>query len=179
MPKPYYKNNHKKIEEIIRVDHAGEFGAKRIYEGQIACTKNPSDKKLIKHMLDQEAEHLEYFDNQIKAGSSRPTALMPIWNIFGYLLGAVSAKCSNESAMLVTESVEEVIVDHYQEQIEYLETIKSKDHLLPKIKKFKHDETDHIHIALENNSSNARFHKTISTLVKTFCKTAIFLSKKI
>ncbi len=179
MPKPYYKNNNKKIEEIIRVDHAGEFGAKRIYEGQISCTKNPSDKKLIKHMLEQEAEHLEYFAHQIKDGNSRPTALIPIWNIFGYALGAVSAKFGNESAMLVTESVEKVIVDHYQEQIDYLETVKNNDQLLSKIKKFKQDEADHIHIALENNSSNAKFHRIISTLVKTFCKTAIFLSKKI
>ena len=66
MPKPYYTDNQNKIQEIIRVDHAGEFGAKRIYEGQIDYTKNPENKKIIKHMLDQEAEHLEYFDNQIK-----------------------------------------------------------------------------------------------------------------
>lgn len=179
MPRPYYPNNHKKIQEIIRVDHAGEFGAKRIYEGQIAYTKNVNDKKLIKHMLDQEAEHLKYFDNQIKDGNTRPTALMPIWNIFGYALGAISAKCGNESAMLVTESVEEVIVDHYQGQIDYLKSIKSKDQLLTKIKKFKQDEADHIHIALENNSANVQLHDTMSALVKTFCKTAIFLSKKI
>jgi 3-demethoxyubiquinol 3-hydroxylase len=179
MPKPYYQNCKEKIQEILRVDHAGEFGAKRIYEGQIAYTKNANDKKLIKHMLDQEAEHLEYFDNQIKAGKSRPTILMPIWNIFGYTLGAISAKCGNEAAMLVTESVEEVIVDHYQEQIDYLEKSDVKNPLLNKIKKFKQDEADHIHIALENNSSNARFRITTSAIVKTFCKAAIFLSKKI
>ncbi len=179
MPKPYYTDNQNKIQEIIRVDHAGEFGAKRIYEGQIDYTKNPENKKIIKHMLDQEAEHLEYFDNQIKNGNSRPTALMPIWNIFGYALGAISAKCGIKSAMLVTESVEEVIVDHYQEQINYLEDTKNKGQLLSKIKKFKQDEADHIHIAQENDSSNARFHKIISTLVKSFCKTAIFLSKKV
>jgi ubiquinone biosynthesis monooxygenase Coq7 len=179
MPKPYYPNSKEKIQEIIRVDHAGEFGAKRIYEGQIAYTKNSDDKKLIKHMLDQEAEHLEYFDSQIKDGKARPTALMPIWNGFGYALGAISAKYGNESAMLVTESVEEVIVNHYQEQIEYLEKADPKNPLLNKIKKFKQDEADHIHIALENNSSNARFRGTITTVVKTFCKTAIFLSKKI
>lgn len=178
MPKPYFSND-KKIQEIIRVDHAGEFGAKRIYEGQIAYTKNSDDKKLIKHMLDQEAEHLEYFDNQIKNGNARPTALAPIWNIFGYALGAISAKASNESAMLVTESVEKVIVDHYQEQIDYLNNVKSKNQLLTKIKKFKQDEADHIHIAIENNSANARLHDTISAIVKTFCKATIFLSKKI
>ena len=178
MPRPYFSND-KKIQEIIRVDHAGEFGAKRIYEGQIAYTKNANDKKLIKHMLDQEAEHLEYFDNQIKNGNARPTALAPIWNIFGYALGAISAKSGTESAMLVTESVEEVIVDHYQEQIDYLNSVKNKNQLLTKIKKFKQDEADHIHIAIENNSANARLHDTMSAIVKTFCNAAIFLSKKI
>ena len=179
MPRPYYLNDCKKIKEILRVDHAGEFGAKRIYEGQIAYTKNPKDRKLIQHMLDQEKEHLEYFDNQIKDGNSRPTALIPVWNILGYVLGAISAKFGKESAMLVTESVEEVIVSHYQEQIDYLEDIKSNDQLLSKIKKFKQDEADHIHIALDNNSSNAYLHNIVSPIIKAFCKTAIFLSKKI
>jgi ubiquinone biosynthesis monooxygenase Coq7 len=178
MPRPYYSNN-KKIQEIIRVDHAGEFGAKRIYEGQIGCTKNANDKKLIKHMLDQEAEHLEYFDSQIKAGNARPTALMPIWNVLGYALGALSAKFGNESAMLVTQSIEEVIVDHYQEQIHYLENSKNNEQLLTKIKKFKQDEADHIHIALENNSANALLHNTMSVIIKAFCRTAIFLSKRL
>lgn len=178
MPRPYYPNN-KKIQEILRVDHAGEFGAKRIYEGQIDYTKNRNDKKLIKYMLDQEAEHLEYFDNQIKDGNARPTAFMPIWNTFGYILGALSAKFGNESAMLVTQSIEEVIVGHYQEQINYLENSENNKHLLAKIKKFKQDEADHIHIALENNSTNALLYTTMSVIIKTFCKTAIFLSKKI
>lgn len=178
MPKPYFSNN-KKIQEIIRVDHAGEFGAKRIYEGQIAYTKNTHDKKLIKHMLNQEAEHLEYFNSKIEDGNARPTALMPIWNVLGYALGTISARLGNNSAMLVTESVEEVIVEHYQEQINYLKGIKSKDQLLSKIKKFKQDEADHIHIALENNSENVQMHDAISAMIKTFCKTAIFLSKKI
>ena len=82
---------------------------------------------------------LSNFYNQIKNGNARPTALAPIWNIFGYALGAISAKASNESAMLVTESVEKVIVDHYQEQIDYLNNVKSKNQLLTKIKKFKQD----------------------------------------
>ena len=119
MPRPYYQNIQKKVKEIIRVDHAGEFGANRIYEGQIDYTSNSSDIKLIKQMLKQEAEHLEYFDNKIKNGYSRPTILMPIWNIFGYLLGAVSARLGNESAMLVTEQIENVIVEHYDKQIKY------------------------------------------------------------
>ena len=179
MPRPYYQTNKDVIQEIIRVDHAGEFGAKRIYEGQIAHIKNADDKKLIKHMLDQEAEHLEYFDNQIKNRSSRPTALMPLWNLCGYALGAISARLGSKSAMLVTENIEEVIVEHYQQQINYLETSGYKGELLDKIKKFKEDEADHIHIALENNSQDSRFRKPISMAVKSFCKAAIFLSKKI
>lgn len=179
MPRPYYRNNQNKIQEIIMVDHAGEFGAKRIYEGQIDYTKNPDDKKLIKHMLSQEAEHLEYFDNQIKNGNARPTILMPIWNIFGYLLGAASARLGKESVMLVTEQIENVIVEHYSEQIEYLQRTNEHSGLLEKIKKFKQDEAEHIHIALENDSQRSRFKKPLSKAVQFFCKAAIFLSKKI
>jgi 3-demethoxyubiquinol 3-hydroxylase len=178
VPKPYFANG-KRIKEIIRVDHAGEFGAKRIYEGQIDYTKNPQDRKLIQHMLDQEAEHLEYFDNQVKNGNSRPTILMPFWSFMGYFLGSVSAKFGKESAMLVTEAIEKVIVEHYQEQIDYLEGTKNNNDLLAKIKKFKQDEANHIHIAFENDSKKASLHGLVSRVVRNFCKLAIFLSKKI
>lgn len=179
MPKPYFENKNKKIQEIIMVDHAGEYGAQRIYEGQLKYTKKLEDKRLIKHMLDQELEHLEYFENKIKNGIARPTMLMPLWKIFGYGLGAISAKMGLKTAMLVTENVEKVIVQHYQEQIDYLEKTDKKNSLLSKIKKFKQDEADHIHIAIDNDSKNAPFHKICSNLIQYICKSAIFLSKKI
>lgn len=179
MPKPYFSEKQKKIEEIIRVDHAGEYGAKVIYEGQIKYTKDPISKKLIKEMLEQELEHLEYFDKQIQNGHARPTILMPSWKFFGYGLGAISAKLGQETAMLVTENVEEVIVEHYQEQIDFLKQADPKNPLLKNIKKFQQDEADHIHIAVSNDSKNGKFHDAFSKLVRYICKSAIFISKKI
>jgi len=179
VPRPYFENTQKKIQEIIMVDHAGEYGAQRIYEGQLAHTKDPETQALIKHMLEQELEHLDYFGQQIKNGNARPTALMPLWKIFGYGLGAISARLGPKTAMLVTKNVEEVIVDHYQKQINYLEKTDKKNPLLKKIKKFKQDEAEHIHIAIDNDSNNAPFHGPLSSLVRCICRSAIFLSKKI
>ncbi len=179
MPKPYYKASKNKLEEIIRVNHAGEFGAQKIYEGQLAFTKSKEDKKIIKHMLEQELEHLEYFEQQIKRRKMRPTILAPIWNVFGYYIGAISALMGTKTAMLVTESVEHVIVDHYQEQINLLEKFDEEQELLAKIKKFKQDEAEHIHIAIENDSKFAPINKITSCIVANICKYAIFLSKKI
>ena len=179
MPKPYFESKHQKIKEIIMVDHAGEFGAQKIYEGQLRYTKNPEDKKLIKHMLDQELVHLDYFQDQIKSGASRPTALMPLWSVFGYALGAISAKLGQKTAMLVTENVEKVIVEHYQEQIDYLQKTDPKNSLLQKLKQFKEDEASHIHIALDNESKNAPHYNVLSKLVRACCTSAIFLSKRV
>jgi len=179
MPRPYFEDKQKKLQEIIMVNHAGEYGAQRIYEGQLAHTKDPKSKALIKEMLEQELEHLEYFEKQIQAGKGRPTALIPVWTIFGYGLGVLSARLGLKTAMLVTENVEEVIVDHYQEQINYLEKTDPKNPLLKKIKKFKQDEAGHIHIAIDNASNDAPFYGVLSNIVRCICWSAIFISKKI
>jgi ubiquinone biosynthesis monooxygenase Coq7 len=181
VPKPYFSDKRNKFatEEIVRVDHAGEYGARRIYEGQLKYIKDKKAKILIQQMLKQELEHLEYFDTQIKNGITRPTILLPLWNILGYGLGAISAKLGPETAMLITENVEEVIVKHYQEQIDYLEQNDKKNPLLKKIKKFQQDEAEHIHIAVANDSGNAKFNNALSKLVRYICRSAIFVSKKI
>lgn len=179
MPKPYFEDKNKKLSQIIMVNHAGEYGAQRIYEGQINYTKDTKQKSLIRHMLEQELMHLNYFENEIKKGASRPTAMMPLWKIFGYGLGAISARIGPRTAMLVTESVEKVIVDHYQEQIDYLEKANPNNPVLQKIKEFKQDEADHIHIALKNESTKSPFYSLLSNIVGKICKTAIFISKKI
>lgn len=179
MPRPYFQDKNKKIQEIIMVDNAGEYGAGRIYQGQIAYAKTAQEKQLIQVMLNQEQEHLDYFETEIKSGKARPTVLLPLWHVLGYVLGALSSKLGAKTAMLVTESVEQVIVEHYQEQIDYLEATDNKTPLLAKIKQFKADEAEHIHIALEHDSKNARFYGIISLIVKTCCRSAIFLSKKV
>ncbi len=179
MPKPYFVDKNKKTQEIIMVNHAGEYGAQKIYEGQLKHIKDSESKTVIQHMLEQELEHLNYFEEQIAKGNARPTALLPMWKIFGYGLGAISAKLGTKTAMLVTENVEEVIVDHYQEQIDFFEKNDKKNPLLDKIKKFKQDEAEHIHIAIDNASKEAPLNKMLSNIVRCACHVAIFLSKRI
>lgn len=181
MPKPFFEINHrKKLQEIIRVDHAGELGAKVIYEGQIRYTKNTEDKKLLEHMLEQEQVHLKYFQEKIQLGESKPTIFMPIWSVLGYFIGVISARAGINAAMLVTKSIEDVIENHYQKQINYLEQYDSQNPMLENIKKFKDDESEHKDIAInfegkDNNLIVGFFENSI----KTFCKLAIFLSKKL
>ena len=181
MPKPFFNNNHsKKIQEIIRVNHAGEFGAQKIYQGQIKYTKNSNDQKILKTMLDQEQEHLDYFSSKIQESQSRPTILMPIWTIGGYLMGAISAKISIKAAMIVTENVETVIEDHYSEQITYLKQHDPKNSMLKKIKKFKSDEVEHKNLAtITTKKNNNKFDHFVGNCIKIICRSAIFLSKKI
>jgi 3-demethoxyubiquinol 3-hydroxylase len=179
MPKPYFDDKKQKNQEIIRVNHAGEFGARRIYEGQLEYTTNPKDKKIISHMLEQELAHLDYFEEQMKTQKVRPTILMPFWNIGGYLLGAVAAKINNKSAMLVTDAVEEVIESHYQEQIDYLTVRDSKNPMLPSIKQFQQEEIQHKHTAIAHDSKKAPLANFMFGVVGKICKLAINLSKKI
>ncbi len=178
MPKPHFYDPSK-LSEMIRVNHAGEFGAQRIYEGQLSQTKIPEQKKIIKHMLMQELEHLEYFERSIIENNIRPTILLSLWSKLGFLLGYASASVGYESSMLVTEAVEEVIIDHYQEQIDYLTQNQPSHPLLPKIIKFRQDEASHIDIAQDNDSQNARFHGSLTKIVKTICNAAILISKKV
>jgi len=181
VPKPFFNNNHEKvIQEIIRVNHAGEFGAQKIYQGQIKYTKNLEDKRILEHMLIEEQEHLEYFSKKIQKGLSRPTFLMPIWGIGSYLMGAVSAKINIKMAMLVTENVETVIEDHYSNQIIYLKQHDPENLMLKKIEKFKSDEIEHKNLAIVTTKETfSKFDKLVGHCIKTICKSAIFLSKKL
>ena len=181
MPKPFFNDTHsKRIEEIIRVNHAGEFGAKKIYQGQIKYCKNPDAQKVLKIMLDQEQKHLEYFSNKIQKCFSRPTIFMPLWSIGGYLMGAISAKISLKAAMIVTENVETVIEDHYATQINYLETHDAKNPILDNIKKFQADEIEHKDIAITHIQDNSNIlDNFLGNCIKTICRGAIFLSKKL
>ena len=109
----------KLLEEIIRVDHAGEYGATRIYDGQISVFgKNSKIGKTIQHMADQEQEHIETFEKLIIQNRVRPTALMPVWNMAGYLLGVSTALMGEKTAMACTVAVESVIGNHYKKQAE-------------------------------------------------------------
>ena len=174
-------NNHtdkKVLEEIIRVDHAGEYGATKIYDGQIAVFgKNSKIGKTIQHMADQEKEHIETFEKLIVQNRVRPTALMPIWNMAGYLLGVSTALMGEKTAMACTVAVESVIGNHYKKQAKQLGNDQKK--LRTTIKKFEKDELEHHDIGINHNAKNALGYKLISKIITIGCKTAINVSKKI
>ncbi|XVN42001.1 MAG: demethoxyubiquinone hydroxylase family protein [Rickettsia endosymbiont of Argas persicus] len=177
MPKPDFSDPYDQIHEIVRVNHAGEYGAKRIYQGQLKYTKD--DHALIREMLDQEIVHLDYFEKKLLERKIRPTALLFFWHHFGFLLGSISSKIGKKTAMLVTESIEEVIEKHYREQINYLANQNTEPELLEKITKFRLDEIEHKDIAIINDSEEAVFAELTSKIVKIICRAAIKLSKKI
>ena len=173
------KNTNRQIlEEIIRVDHAGEYGATRIYDGQIAIFgKDSKLGKTIKHMADQEQEHIDKFNELILEHRVRPTALLPIWNIAGFALGASTALLGEKAAMACTVAVEKVIGEHYQEQIDLLED-DQKD-LKKTISKFRDDELEHHDIGIEHDAESAPGYKLMTKVIEFGCKTAIAISKKI
>jgi len=173
------KTTHREVlEEIIRVDHAGEYGATKIYDGQIAIFgKNSKLGKTIQHMADQEQEHIDKFNELILEHRVRPTALLPLWNVAGYALGASTALMGEKAAMACTVAVEKVIGEHYQEQLELL----GDDHkdLKKTISKFRDDELEHHDIGIEHDAENAPGYKIMSKVIELGCKTAIAISKKI
>ena len=177
------KNNIKKtdrkiLEEIIRVDHAGEYGATRIYEGQIAIFgKDTKIGRTIKHMADQEQEHIEKFQELIISQRVRPTLLLPLWNIAGYALGAGTALMGEKAAMACTVAVEKVIGEHYEEQTGLLKEDQKK--LKQTIKKFAADELEHHDIGIAHDAESTPGYKLLTKVIEIGCKTAIIISKKI
>ena len=166
------------LEEIIRVDHAGEYGATRIYDGQIAVFgKNSKIGKTIQHMADQEQEHIDTFEQLIVSKRVRPTVLLPLWNIAGYALGASTAMMGEKAAMACTVAVEKVIGEHYHEQLFLLEN--DQQELKKTIKKFKADELEHHDIGIAHEAEKAPGYKILSKVIELGCKTAIAISKKI
>ena len=175
------KTNKKILEEIIRVDHAGERGAIKIYEGQLLALKTIKQdnelKDIIEEMKDHEKEHLEYFEKEIQKRNIKPTYLLPLWDILGVSLGFGSALLGKKAAMLCTASVEEVIEDHYENQIKKIG--EDEMDLKTKIKKFKSDEVNHKNIAYESGATNKGIYSLMDKVIKTGSKIAITISEKI
>ena len=175
------KTNKKTLEEIIRVDHAGERGAIKIYEGQLLALKTiKQDENLlntIEEMKEQEKEHLEYFEKEIRKRKIKPTSLLPLWDIMGVALGFGSALLGKKATMLCTASVEEVIDGHYNNQLKKLGN-DEKD-LKKKIEKFKEDEVNHKNIAYESGATNKGVYSIMDKVIKTGSKIAITISEKI
>ena len=170
--------DRKILSEIIRVDHAGEYGATKIYDGQIAIFgKNSKIGKLIQHMADQEKEHIETFEKYIVEYRVRPTALLPLWNVAGYALGVSTALMGKKAAMACTVAVEKVIGEHYKEQAKMLG--KDEKKLKTKIKKFEKDELEHHDIGIAHDAEKTPGYSILSRFISLGCKAAIAVSKKI
>ena len=175
------KTNKNKIEEFIRVDHAGERGAIKIYEGQLLAlntiVKNEELKKKIEEMQIHEREHCDYFEKEIKRRNIKPTKFLPLWDLLGVGLGFGSTLIGKKAAMLCTASVEEVIDEHYQNQINQLKN--DEKELKSKIIKFRDDELHHKDIAYEEGATKEGFYSIMDKIIKTGSKIAIGISEKI
>ena len=175
------KTNKNKIEEFIRVDHAGERGAIKIYEGQLLAlntiVKNDELKKKIEEMQIHEREHCNYFEKEIKRRNIKPTKFLPLWDLLGVGLGFGSTLIGKKAAMLCTASVEEVIDEHYQNQINQLKN--DEKELKSKIIKFRDDELHHKDIAYEEGATKEGFYSIMDKIIKTGSKIAINISEKI
>jgi len=175
------KINNKRVEEFIRVDHAGERGAIKIYEGQLLAlntfVNNDDLKKTIEEMKEHEKEHCEFFENEIKKRNIKPTKFLPLWDLLGVGLGFGSTLLGKKAAMLCTASVEEVIDKHYLNQINQLGP--EEKELKKKITKFRDDELHHKDIAYEEGATKKGIYSIMDKIIKTGSKIAINISEKV
>ncbi len=175
------KNSKTKIEEFIRVDHAGERGAVKIYEGQLLAlntiVKDENLKKIIEEMKIHEKEHCNFFESEIKKRKIKPTKFLPLWDLLGVGLGFGSTILGKKAAMLCTASVEEVIDKHYQNQIDQLGP--EEKELKKKISKFREDELHHKDIAYAKGATKKGLYSIMDKIIKTGSKLAINISEKI
>ena len=175
------RTDKKKIEEFIRVDHAGERGAVKIYEGQLLAlntfVKNDKLKETIEEMKIHEKKHRDFFEKEIKKRNIAPTKFLPLWDLLGVGLGFGSTLLGKKAAMLCTASVEEVIDEHYKKQINQLEP--DENILKEKIKKFREDELHHKNIAYNEGATKKGLYKILDKIIKTGSKVAISISEKI
>ncbi|XP_078273661.1 NADPH-dependent 3-demethoxyubiquinone 3-hydroxylase, mitochondrial [Rhinoraja longicauda] len=166
---------------ILRVDQAGEYGAIRIYAGQMAVLGGSAAGPLIQQMWDQEKEHLKKFNELVVDHRVRPTLLMPIWNVVGFMLGAGTALLGKESAMACTVAVEETISQHYNNQIRVLMEDDPERHkdLLEVLKKFRDEEMEHHDTGLAHGAEMAPAYSLLKNVIQAGCKAAIYISERI
>jgi ubiquinone biosynthesis monooxygenase Coq7 len=165
------------VERVIRVDHAGEYGAKRIYQGQLAVLGRTQYGPVIRHMQQQEQVHLDTFSRLIAERRVRPTALLPIWHVAGFALGAATALLGHRAAMACTVAVEEAIDEHYQAQEAALGEDETK--LRAHVETFRAEELEHRDIGLSHEAEQAPAYRLLSAAIKAGCKVAIKVSERI
>ena len=175
------KKTNYNVEEFIRVDHAGERGAVKIYEGQLLALntiiKDDDLKKKIEEMKIHELEHSQFFENEIRKRNIKPTKFLPLWDLLGVGLGFTSTILGKKAAMLCTASVEEVIDKHYLDQINQLGS--DEKELKKKITKFRDDELHHKDIAYEEGATKKGIYSIMDKIIKTGSKIAINISEKV
>lgn len=165
------------VDAMIRVDHAGEYGARRIYDGQLAVLGRNAAGGTIQHMADQEAEHLETFDKMIVERRVRPTVLAPVWHAAGFALGAATAMMGERAAMACTAAVEDVIDEHYAQQAEQLGDDEAD--LKATIEKFRADEKEHHDTAIDHGAEQAPGYELLTGAIKSGTRLAIWLSTRV
>ena len=166
------------IARIIRVDQAGEYGAKRIYEGQLSVLSGTKDEPVLREMADTEVVHLDTFNKLMVERRVRPTVLAPLWHFAGFALGAGTALMGREAAMACTVAVEEVIEEHYGNQAAEL-AFEEEPELLATIEKFREEEIDHKETALSEGAEQASGYPVLASVVKSSSRLAIWLSERI
>ncbi|XP_031419866.1 5-demethoxyubiquinone hydroxylase, mitochondrial isoform X2 [Clupea harengus] len=180
---PPPKNSKEKalLDAMLRVDHAGEYGANRIYAGQMAVLGRSQSGPLIQHMWDQEKEHLKKFNEILAENRVRPTALLPFWNIAGFMLGASTALLGKAGAMACTVAVEESISEHYNSQIRALMELDPERYreLLQIIKQFRDEEMEHHDTGLDQEAESLPGYQILKTAIQVGCKAAIYVSERI
>ena len=162
---------------MIRVDHAGEYGATRIYAGQLAVLGKGNKGDVLRQMENQERAHLAAFDDLITTRRVRPTALLPLWHIAGFALGAATAALGTRAAMACTVAVEEAIDEHYTAQLAALED--REPDLSRTIARFRAEELEHRDIGLENEAERAPGYRLMTATIKAGCRMAIRISERI
>ena len=165
------------IERIIRVDQAGEYGAKRIYEGQLAVLAGTPDETVLREMADVEEQHLNTFNALMVERRVRPTILAPLWHVAGFALGAGTALMGREAAMACTVAVEEVIEEHYSDQAAKLAE-EDDPELLATVKKFRDEETEHKQVAFAEGAERAPGYPLLTSAIKSGSRLAIWLSER-
>lgn len=172
-------NKDQAVERMLRVDHAGEYGAVRIYEGQLAVFGKSKNAPIIQHMLEQEKQHLETFDKLVGDRKVRPTALLPFWHLAGFALGAGTALLGEKAAMACTVAVEEVIDEHYSDQISELNANGEEEGLQETFETFRLEELEHRQTGLNNGAESAFGYELLTGAVKVGSRLAIWLSTRV
>ncbi len=164
-----------RVSRMIRVDHAGEYGAERIYAGQLAVLGSGDKGALLRHMKEQETHHKAVFSSLVARRRVRPTALLPLWHVAGFVLGAATAALGARAAMACTVAVEEAIDEHYASQAAELDENESE--LRQTIEAFRQEELEHRDIGLANEAELAPAYRAMSLVIKAGCKAAIAVSE--